>query len=496
MIVKQIPEASKIDRGISQRYLRLATSAVWILIGVGVIRAVWVLIDGAKLLTHQFATSRPEAFILLGVQQLSQRLPLYHPALGEQPFTVHVYNPLTYLPAGLFGRFFDADLQSLLVAGRVVSYMATLILLFLLVKWVWNQSREWKAAAFAAVAILFFQEVTLTDFFRLRPESPGLLFTFVGMTVFLSGYRNRLLVAAASFFIAFLFKQSFVAAPIAVFCYLLWQRDAKNLVRFTAYLGGMLVVFYFCMVLITGRNHFDHTVLSMAVNDIRPPEMVRRFLLLFKSQWGLVLALPIALTMLIRRREHHVLVIYFFVCLVWTLYSVSKVGANLNYFSELMIVAILLISLCLGAVGQRHTITCLTMMAVLAASVLSRPASGIKVYTRPDLTPYIEEYSALPGRKLITHEDLAIHVGDVVGFDWFLLSLLQEDDLVNLDPIIENISRGHYSVVVLNRQTHSPEFEQRLVRAVANGPYTQTYVDNLIGEWRRRPTTGADPGEN
>jgi hypothetical protein len=233
----------------------------------------------------------------------------------------------------------------------------------------------------------------------------------------------------------------------------------------------------------------------MAVNEIRPMEMVRRSLLLFKSQWPLILVLPFALSVLLRERKHDALVLYFLVCLAWTLYSVSKVGANLNYFSELMILSVLLIALSLGALAERRSIVYLTMMVVLAGGVLTRPISGITVYGRPDLSPYIEKYRALPGRKLITHEDLAIHVGNVVGFDWFLLSLLQEDGLVDLDPIIEKISQGGYSVVVLNRQTHSPVLEQRLVRAVENGPYTPTYMDNLIGEWRHSSPAASEPGD-
>jgi hypothetical protein len=68
--------------------------------------------DGAELLTLSYESSRSEAFILHGAHQLSQNLPLY-PEIGDQVFIFHVYNPLTYLPTGLFGRLFNSDMQAM-----------------------------------------------------------------------------------------------------------------------------------------------------------------------------------------------------------------------------------------------------------------------------------------------------------------------------------------------------------------------------------------------
>ncbi|MDI6735072.1 MAG: hypothetical protein QME42_02565 [bacterium] len=99
-----------------------------------------------------------------------------------------------------------------------------------------------------------------------------------------------------------------------------------------------------------------------------------------------------------------------------------------------------------------------------------------------DIFSYVKKYKSIPGKKLITHETIAIHTGDIVGFDWFLLSHLQDKGLIKLDTIFYNISKGKYSMVVLN-QGIITELEWNMYQAVKNGPYVLTYYDNIVSEW-------------
>jgi hypothetical protein len=476
----------------------LAFTALWLLVAVGCVRAVGVLIDGGGLLTRPFETTRPESFILNGARRISEGLPLYL-TLGEQPFIVHVYNPLTYLPAGLAGRLFDLDLQGMLVVGRVVSYVSTILLLLVLAAWVWFQGRDWKAAVFAAMAVLFHYVPALTDFFRLRPESPGLLFTFAGLAIFLSGHRRRAALSAVSFFIAFLFKQAFIAAPVSLFVFLASKRDLKNALAFSCTLGGLLIAFFLCMYFLTGRNFFENTVVSMAVNDVRPVEMLLSVHgpRLVKPMWGLVLALVPALLLLFEQGRLRALVVYFFVCCAWTFFSAGKYGAQVNYFSELTILSIVIIALSLGLPGKRRSLAAFIVLLFVGTHVLTATIedgfAGKRITERDiDLSPYVEMYGNMPGEKLITHEGIAVHTGDIVGLDWYLLSDLRKKGLVDLAPLFRQISEGKFSVVVLDRRVRC-QLQLDILKAVQKGPYELRRDDEILSEWVRRPRESRGP---
>jgi hypothetical protein len=115
------------------------------------------------------------------------------------------------------------------------------------------------------------------------------------------------------------------------------------------------------------------------------------------------------------------LLVYFCVCCVWTFYSAGKNGASVNYYSELAILSLVIISISLGIQNGDGPVPGLLVLAVLCANVLSTTltgegigSSGIRVRA-PDITRELARYENLPGRKLITHEGIAVRVGEVVG---------------------------------------------------------------------------------
>jgi hypothetical protein len=471
---------------------------LWGLLAVGVLRAGAVLIHGAEAVRIPYESTRPETFILNGARQVADGLPLYLP-LGEEPYVVNVYNPLTYLPAGLYTRWFGTDLDGTLFLGRVTSYVASLLLLLLLAGFVWHRERDWKAALLLALAIPFWHWPTLTDFYRFRPESPALFFTFGGVAAFFSATRYRLPLSAVLFFVALLFKQSFISAPIAVAVTLAVRRDLRGLLAFGLPLGGLLVLFFLTMFLATGRAHFDNTILSMAVNEVHP---VERFLHGYLKQvaasfWGPILALPAALCLTGRSRKYGLLLVYFCVCLVWTFYSAGKDGASVNYYSELAILSLVIISISLGIQTRDGPLPRLLVLIVLCTNVFATTlrgesigSSGIRVRA-PDIARELARYETLPGRKLITHEGIAVRAGEVVGLDWYLLTRLKEAGLLSLEPVFRRLSEGHYDTVVLDRRAWTGP-QERWLAALRRGPYEMSFQTPLVVEWRRIGGNGDD----
>lgn len=481
-----------------QRNVFRPIHALWLFLLLGYIQAGLTVRTGAWLLTVPTETSRTEAFILNGSIQIAHGNALYYP-VGKAPYWIHVYNPLTYIPAGLAGRVFDLGTEGIRAVGRYLSYISTLLLALVLLLWVRRETRDWKAAAFVAVGLFYFHLITLTDFYRFRPESPGLLFTFWGVSVFCSQRRRRLIESAVLFFAAFLFKQSFIAAPISAFLYLLIRRDFKDALRFCGMMAGQLAVFFLLMFAMTGKAYFESTMLALANNEM----MVLHHLgshhrYITDALYGLLIALPVALVVLAVERRGHFMKLYLPLAVAWAIASAGKMGADYNYYNEAAIALLATVALALGARGRGADIGAALILASLLfqiyATTNDKGLRGEKIDAAVyDLRPYIERYREMPGRKLITEEIVAIHVGDPVGFDWFLLEHLEKRGALDLSPLFERIERGEFDVIGLGRAT-TTILEQRMRAAIEKGPYAETRFGGVVVEyWKTSETTRTGP---
>jgi hypothetical protein len=138
--------------------------------------------QGVETAATPVATCLTEMHILHGIQQVAEGNDLY-PTIDGLPLTFHYYNPLTYLPTGLAGQWLGLDFDGLLVASRILPLLASLGIAALVGGYIWSRCRDWWLVALAVLMLFFFHSTTLTDFFRNRPETPGLLLTLGGWIV-------------------------------------------------------------------------------------------------------------------------------------------------------------------------------------------------------------------------------------------------------------------------------------------------------------------------
>ncbi|MDH3716925.1 MAG: hypothetical protein OES79_02275, partial [Planctomycetota bacterium] len=206
---------------------------VVLLLAPWTVDAVRVVHQGFETAVTPVPTCLTEMHIVHGMQQVARSEPLY-PVVDGLPFTYHLYNPLTYLPAGWAAGWLGWDVDQLLVAGRIVPFCSMLGLLLALGYYVRRRTGDWWAAAACVLMVLFYHSSTLTDFFRNRPETPGLLLTLGGWIVVQLRPRQWPFLAAALFVAAIAFKPIFLAAPLACGLQLLLQREHKSLSQLTA----------------------------------------------------------------------------------------------------------------------------------------------------------------------------------------------------------------------------------------------------------------------
>jgi hypothetical protein len=474
------------------RLIQQINILLWFALALGGLHAFLTLYQGTLALGYPYATTRIESFVLNGATRFAQGQPIYL-GLNSDHYIVHVYNPLTYLPAGILGRLFHLNMEQILLTGRLLSYFSTLLLAGVLATWVRFASGHWRYGLFVGLGIFFFQPFTATDFFRFRPEPLALLFTFLGVLVYLSEIRGKILISALLLFTAFLFKQPFIAAPAAILTHLLVEKDVKSSVLFCTTMGSLLLLYFGIGYVVTEGRLFQNTFTAMASNSISPLTNLKIYLpLYFERSYALLLAPPIAALALLRRwPKYRFLVIYLFVCAGWTFITAGKTGAGDNYFSELAILSLVCIALTLAEYKTRLPLLATGLLILLTSQVVTdwvregvfTPTLKVHFEDRgASIVPYVKRYCGNSKGTLILHEKLAVHCGDPVGLDWYLMDLLANKGQIDLAPLFSKVEQGQYRRIIFDQQPRS-QLEMKIFELVRSGPYRRAYSDQVVSEW-------------
>jgi hypothetical protein len=239
--------------------------------------------------------------------------------------------------------------MAILKFGRFVSYCSSLLLVGVAARIQWKSTRDLKAVVFTCAGIVYFHVVTLSQAVCMGPESGGMLFSLAGIAVIQGRVRNRVYIAASLFMVAFLFKQSFIAAPISVFIWLLVDKKNGSWVGYSAWMAVSLVAFYVTMAVLTGGNHYFCTIKAMSANDMMLLENLRWFgPFLLGYLWPVLLSLSVCVFLFFKMDEPlHLLHVYFAVSLVWVC-IVLEGRRFVNYLSEFVIVGLIVIGTFLG----------------------------------------------------------------------------------------------------------------------------------------------------
>jgi hypothetical protein len=440
--------------------------------------AVRLLPQTLSAVTRPFPTCMTELAILDGARVLAKGADVF-PRIGELPFSLHIYNTLNYLPAGLAGRVFDLDGDGLLVASRIVPATSTLALLALVFLWARALAPSSSSASaavasrtgvalFAVLAVVFFHSSTLTDFFRNRPETPGLLFSFAGWLACVppagrARIRRWPLVGAGCFALAFFFKQTFLAAPAAAFAALVItrqpRREVAQLVAATAAFVAAGSALSFALL---GHGYFEHTYRVMVGN---PREFAGAFMTFFPvlvgRHWGLLLV-SVAPALVVAVRARDPIALWLAICFAWTVIIESKAGADINYHAELSFLMVLVVVAALARAldGGRHLLAAALLLPLATATVSGIARFGIgandlcfnRIAPSPhcfseeppsaDRAEAVARWRAVVGAAhagagddgglpLILDPEIGVRVGAPAVNDWYLLGLLFDEGLLD-----------------------------------------------------------------
>jgi hypothetical protein len=468
----------------------------WTFDGVRIIR------QGVQTALRPVATCGTEMHILDGVACVARDEPLYSPIDGL-PLAYHLYNPLTYLPAGLVGRWWGLDLDGMLVAGRCIS-LASMIGLLALVAWYVRRvtGNAW-ITALAPAMVLYFHSSTLTDFFRNRPETPAILFSLAAWMIAQFRPRGWTALCALACVAAIAFKPTFVSAPLAIALQLACERRFRALFDVLA-LSAVLGLTVVCgSYMLLGEGYFEHTVWAMMSNPMHPLERsLVLYPLLAQMHWGWLLpATFCAIGWLVHHRSDLPLLVYLTVCLAVTTIAHGKVGSDVNYHGELSLVMVLTT---VTAIARMHAaesrliaapLVCL-LVGTWSAIVSYGPAWNQLSLNRsvphpyvdssldkaPDVSEYVTCYASYRGRALILDDEISVRVGNPVVYDWYGLSLLFSSGHARFEALENAVRQRRYAVIVLGPLPAS-EWSTRLRNAALASGYRLTRHDDRVEEY-------------
>ncbi len=364
-----------------------------------------------------------EGMRLAEMQHLRQGVPAYAPASPDR-FDAMIYGPLYYW---LGARLIDPQNVSYRPM-RIVSLLALLGCVAgagFLAFWL---TRRRLAAILAALLLLSYGFVSLKGL-SVRCDMAGLALVFWG---FIVAYRNRarpaILYSAPLILLGLFFKQQFVAAPLAVFIFLILEKRYRNAAWFAGLLAasGAALLATFQFVVYPGQSTMLHLVQYNAIQFSWD-----RFgfgLLLLAVIFGVPLLLALEF---LRRHPHRLLSAYLGCAVLVAVASLAKEGSGTGYFLEPLLILCAplagLIVECRGEAGRRAEILCLlgvsflagTRLAALAPSpedfVLDRAAVD---YLRRTFPPSAVGAGRFPGE--IIRAGLEVPISDLYQYSWLV----------------------------------------------------------------------------
>lgn len=194
--------------------------------------AVAFLVEVLRFLPVTGDNMYPEAANIVVAQRWAQGFPLYSD-FRLSPYLLSGFPPFWYGLLALAAKAGFSQVDTLTFLGRSLSVASLIFVVALAVSW--NLKQGYSVASSLLVATLYLAFPILTPWaVTARPDFPTLLFCFLG--VFLIAFRSDsagVVLAAICTALAFLMKQSSVAAPTAIGLWLLWSHRWRHVVLFS-----------------------------------------------------------------------------------------------------------------------------------------------------------------------------------------------------------------------------------------------------------------------
>jgi len=399
-------------------------------------------------------TTYPESAVVFNALLAAHDGHLYH-AWELSPFTPSPYGPVYYFVLALVAKVFPLGHQSLLLVGRVWSYASYLGAAVLVYLWT---IRLQVTKPYAVVGAVFF--AGLYDFVpwnvSTRPDFPALLLMALGLFIYTAEHsteRNKYF-AAFCFAIGLLVKESFIAAPVALFLSLLIQRRFKPalvLTAVTAAIGALCL-----LVLAWNGDPILSNLRTMGASTIDLVGFWRLFsqeTVSLGTHFPLLLCLAMAIVW--RRKGPDTLALHLYLFFAWLLGAITLLhhGSNTNVLIEAWFVTAIFGTLGMEALGKKGGLIAVTGLALLILFA-SAPTNRMLVpyHLRPmQEMPHLDGMLELVAKQKVLSDDIYLEAqsADPVLLDPFYNTQLEQQRFWSPVAVIDRIQNRRFDLVML-----------------------------------------------
>jgi hypothetical protein len=341
-----------------------------------------------------------EGMRLVEMLHLRRGVPIYALPSAER-FDASIYGPLYYL---LGARLIDPAAPGYLPI-RLLSLFSTLGLAAgcgVLAFWL---ARRAFAAALAPLLFLSYGFVTRHGLSARSDVAAGLL-AFLGFLLAFRFQRDRRILLAIPFMLlSFLYKQQYVAGPLAVTLFLLIHRRYRQAAEFAGLLaaGGLALLGIFQFLVFPGQAFFQHFLLY----NVTPFSWLQ-FKYAGLMFFALVILVPLLLAAeFLRRQRGRLLGCYLGCAVVLALVTVAKEGSDAHYWLEsVLALSALVAALAAERAAAREGITevvILLAVALFFARLFTPPSPGPKDFARDQAIQTYLRRSFPPGTLALSH---------------------------------------------------------------------------------------------
>jgi hypothetical protein len=422
--------------------------------------AAWHLSSWPTRLRYPGEQTGIEGICLAEMVHFRSGVPVYAPG-SLQRFDAVIYGPLYYL---LGMTIIDPNKPAYLPL-RLVSILSTLGCAAgcaLLAFWL---SRAYLAAVLAALIFFSYELVSLYGL-SARCDMGGVFLAFSGFLVAFRFRHSRSLLWATPLLLAGLFyKQQFVAAPAAIFIFLVLEKRYRLAAQFAGLmtLCGLILLAFFQYVVYAGQDFFLRLVTYNTVfyNWGRFGNAAVVFALMF--------SVPLLVGLEYLRRHPNRLLACYLGCLIpFTLFIVGKEGSDTNYFVEvILVVSCLFAALMAESCSLRSRVLELSLLGVVTvflAMIVRAPIPGADDFRRDQALQDYLRANFPPGTK-----SLGYYSGDLLRAgletpisDFFQYSWLVCNGKIPAQDLIGQLEHRHFGVILVGfdlndeHETHRP----------------------------------------
>jgi hypothetical protein len=495
------------------------SAVLWTLVVglLGLYLLAFVLSAGGRLARPLDEITYGESWLLDDARRVARGEGLYT-SPDQLPITHTAYMPLYAVMVGMLQRIVgDAGYAP----GRAVSFLAAMVAAGALA-WSGRCTTGRLRYGLLAAGLLLTQNLTTLLWAPLhRVDVLALGFTAIGLALARAG---RVRLSMLPFLLAFLTKQTFLMAPLAV-CLALWP-CRRQMAGCAALFGGGVAVVVVVGQWLTGGWFLWHTALA---NSNRAD--FQTFAILMGSFFqfnGLAVLGAAALLFLPERPGERVWRLYFLLTLA-TLPTIAKLGASSNYWLESSLATAALVgmvahrlngsSLLAGGSrdgGQASGMRLVMPLAVAGGLLFAVPAYQATVQEATEAlgdghTAGVPSYVTLvgdtdarvirvegslvsrvaqeTGEVLTDNSGLAVAAGKRIAYEFQIFQLLQAEGRWTEAPILEAVLARRFSLVALMHPLDGPTDGPRWTPALRNAlRETYTLVGEHSGFWLYRPT--------